>query len=233
VKAFLLAGGLGTRLRPFTDNVPKCMLPIDGQPLLDIWLDSFEKAGVDEVLVNTHYLPDAVVRHLKQRTASPTVNTVFEPALLGSAGTLVANRDWVSDDDLFLACYADNLTDFDLRSLVEFHRNGSSIASLTVFHAAQPSACGIVQLDGSHRVVGFEEKPQNPSSDLANAGMYAFHPSVIDEVVGELPQDIGYDLLPRLVGRARAIMVETYFRDIGTPDAYRRAQQEWRTKVAR
>ena len=117
MKAFLLAAGLGTRLRPITDTTPKCMLDIGGRPLLDIWLDAFECAGVDEVLVNLHHLPDVVRRHLAARTGLPIVRTVFEPELLGSAGTLLANREWIAGEEAFLACYADNLTDFDVRSL--------------------------------------------------------------------------------------------------------------------
>ena len=81
-------------------------------------------------------------------------------------------------------------------------------------------------------VVGFTEKPSQPVSDLVNAGMYAFHPRVLDEIGGPLPRDIGYDLLPRLVGRAKAMPVEGYFRDVGTVDAYRRAQQEWLVRAA-
>ena len=88
VKAFLLAAGVGSRLRPITDTIPKCMLDIDGRPLLDIWLDAFDRADVGEVLVNLHHLPDVVRRHLAARTAPPAVRTFFEPELLGSAGTL-------------------------------------------------------------------------------------------------------------------------------------------------
>ena len=88
MKAFLLAAGVGSRLRPITDTIPKCMVAIDGQPLLDIWLDAFDRAGVDEVLVNLHHLPDVVRRHLAARTGPPAVRTVIEPELLGSAGTL-------------------------------------------------------------------------------------------------------------------------------------------------
>jgi len=87
-------------------------------------------------------------------------------------------------------------------------------------------------VDETMRIVGFEEKPANPVSDLVNAGMYAFHPSVLDELGGPPPHDIGYDLLPRLVGRAKALPVEGYFRDIGTIDAYARAQREWPVRAA-
>ena len=232
MKAFLLAAGVGSRLRPITETIPKCMLAIDGQPLLDLWLDAFSQAGVDEVLVNLHHLPDAVCRHIAARTGPPAVHTFFEPELLGSAGTLIANREWVDGEELFLACYADNLTDFDLRSLVQAHQEHDAVATLTVFHSERPWAGGVVELDAAGRVIGFVEKPANPVSDLTNAGMYAFHPSVLNEIDGVPPKDIGFDLLPGLVGRAQAVLVEGYFRDIGTPDAYRRAREEWPARAA-
>jgi mannose-1-phosphate guanylyltransferase len=227
VKAFLLAAGVGSRLRPITDATPKCMLKIGGRPLLDIWLDAFDRAGVGEVLVNLHHLSDVVRRYLAARQGPPAVSTVYEPELLGSAGTLAANRQWVDGEELFLACNADNLTDFDLRSLVDAHLRYGAIATLTVFRSPNPSAGGVVELDGAGQVAGFVEKPSQPVSDLVNAGMYAFHPSLLDEITGAPPKDIGYDLLPRLVGRARAVLVEGYFRDIGTPEAYRLAREEW------
>ena len=233
MKAFLLAAGIGSRLRPITDTTPKCMLAIDDRPMLDIWLDAFGHAGVGEVLVNLHHLPDVVRRHLAARTASPAVRTFFEPELLGSAGTLRANRRWVEEEEFFLACYADNLTDFDLRSLIDAHRQHGAVATMAVFHSERPSAGGVVELDATGRVTGFVEKPAEPVSDLTNAGMYAFHPCVIDEIGDMPPSDIGYDLLPKLVGRARAVPVEGYFRDIGTVDAYRRAREEWPARALR
>jgi mannose-1-phosphate guanylyltransferase len=233
VKAFLLAAGIGSRLRPITDVTPKCVLDIGGRPLLDIWLDALDQGGVDEVLVNLHHLPDVVRSHLAMHEGPPVVRTVYEPELLGSAGTMAANRQWVEGEEIFLACNADNLTDFDLRSLVDTHLRHSPIATLTVFHSPNPSAGGVVELDGDGRVTRFVEKPSQPVSDLVNAGMYAFHPSLLDEVTGSPPKDIGYDLLPRLVGRARAVLVESYFRDIGTPEAYRLARAEWPVRAGR
>ena len=233
MKAFLLAAGIGSRLRPITDSVPKCMVVIDDRPLLDIWLDAFDRAGIDEVLVNLHHLPDVVRRHLAERTGPPVVRTFFEPELLGSAGTLAANRQWVDGEEFFLVCYADNLTDFDLRSLIDVHRTRGQTATLTVFHSERPSAGGVVEVDDAGRVVGFTEKPSQPVSDLTNAGMYALDPSVLEEIDGKPPLDIGYHLLPRLVGRAHAVLVEGYFRDIGTIESYRRAREEWPARALR
>jgi mannose-1-phosphate guanylyltransferase len=235
MKAFLLAAGVGSRLRPITDTIPKCMVDIGGKPMLDIWLDEFARTGFDEVLVNTHYLPDVVAKHVASRVGPPAVRLVFEPKLLGSAGTLIANRDWAEGSEFFLACYADNLSNFDLSLLVEAHQARAAIATMAVFRSANPSAGGVVELDGTGRLIGFTEKPAKPTSDLVNAGIYAFSPAVLDEISAAAkagsPVDIGYDLLPRLVGRAFAVPVTGYFRDIGTPEAYRRARKEWPVRV--
>ncbi|HXJ25813.1 MAG TPA: nucleotidyltransferase family protein, partial [Streptosporangiaceae bacterium] len=133
MKAFLLAAGLGTRLRPMTDHTPKCMLEIGGRPLLDLWLAELDRAGVTEVLVNLHHLAGMVRAHLAARSGPPAVRLFEEPELLGSAGTLAANRDWVHGEEFFLAANADNLTDFDLRLLVEEHRRGGAAATLAAF----------------------------------------------------------------------------------------------------
>ena len=226
MKAFLLAAGVGSRLRPITDTTPKCMLLVGGKPLVQIWLEAFAEAGVDEVLVNLHHLPDVVRSYLAERTGPPRILTTYEPELLGSAGTLAVNREWVAGEDFFLACNADNLTDFDLRSLIKAQQEHGALATLGVFRSPNPSAGGVVETDEAGAVTGFTEKPDHPVSDLVNAGLYAFKPSLLDEI-GQPPKDIGYNLLPKLVGRARVVLVDGYFRDIGTLDAYRLACEDW------
>lgn len=229
MKAVLLAAGLGTRLRPLTDSVPKCLIPVAGKTLLDRWLDALAFAGVDEVLVNTHHLADRVEAHVAGRHDSPPrVRLSYEAELLGSAGTLRANADFVRGEEMVLVVYADNITDFDMRTLVQEHRAGGAPATIAVFRAPRPTECGIIEVtDGV--VVGFEEKPRRPRGDLANAGMYVFHPNVltlIDESV--TPLDIGFHLLPQMVGKMRAVSIGTAsFADIGTPEALDRARDEW------
>ena len=196
--------------------------------MLDIWLDSLGQAGVTEVLVNAHHLADQVKAHVSGRAAAPDVHVVVEAALRGSAGTLRANRDFVADDDMFLAINADNLTDFDLRVLIEAHRRSGGVATLSLFRAPDPTQVGVVDLEGD-LIVGFEEKPRHPRGDLANAGMYAFAPAAIELIEGPDPRDIGFDLLPRLTGRARSVVLDgAYFLDIGTHESLRRAQNDWK-----
>ncbi len=234
MKAVLLAAGLGTRLRPLTDSTAKCLVEVGGRTLLDVWLDALAAVGVDEVLVNTHHLHGQVENHLARRAGEPPlVRTVYEPQLLGSAGTLAANRHLLDQDEMFLAVNADNLTDFDLHELVDAHRAGGLLATLSVFHAPEPTRCGIVEVREG-LVTGFEEKPARPRSDLANAGMYAFSPGVLDLIEAPPPRDIGYDLLPRLVGRSTAVTIgDAYFADIGTHEALHRARLDWKAGVTR
>ena len=231
MKAFLLAAGLGTRLRPITDTTPKCLVEVGGLPMLDIWLDALAAAGVDEVLVNTHHLAGLVQTHVAMRSGPPEVRLFHEPELLGSAGTLAVNREFVAGEEAFLAVNADNLTDVDLRMLLDAHAASGAVATVTVFRAPEPSACGIVEVvDG--RMTGFVEKPAHPSSDLANAGLYVFHPALLDEIPEPLPRDIGFDLLPRLIGRAAVVPLgDAFFADIGTPAALQHARDVWKSRA--
>jgi len=234
VRAFVLAAGLGTRLRPLTDRVPKCLVEVAGRPMLDHWLDALSSAGVDEVLVNVHHLPDQVEEHVQARAARPPfVRVVPEPELLGSAGTLRANRGFVDGESSFLVIYADNLTTFDIGRLVEAHRTAPSLATIAVFHAPRPEQCGIVEVqDGL--VVRFEEKPAHPRSDLANAGLYVFDSAVLDLIQGDPPVDVGRHLLPRLVGNSRVLDVgDAFFVDIGTHEALEHARRLWPRGVER
>ena len=112
--------------------------------MLDIWLDTLAKAGIHEVMVNTHHLAGMVAAHVADRMPSPVVRLSHEPVLLGSAGTLLANRDFVADDDMFLVVNADNLTDFDLGVLIDAHRAGQRSPPVC-FRAPRPSECGIVE----------------------------------------------------------------------------------------
>jgi len=188
---------------------------------------------VDEVLINLHHLPDLVREHLAARTGPPAVRTVYEPALLGSAGTLRANRDWVAGEEFVLAANADGLTDFDLGTLIAAQRAHDLDATLAVFRTGNPRAAGIVELGQDGIISGFTEKPAIPVSDLANAGIYAFSTRVLDEIDDTVPVDIGYHLLPRLVGRASTVLVQGYYRDIGTAAAYQRARADWAGQALR
>lgn len=237
MKALLMAAGKGTRLKPYTDTLPKCMIDIHGSPLLRIWLELLARHGVTEVLINTHHHAAIVDRFLNtyQTETELIINTVFEPQLLGSAGTLWCNRHWVSGQHPFIIAYADNLTNADLTQMVRFHNQAPEkeiVLTMGLFHAPTPSECGIVTLASNHRVIDFEEKPQAPRSDLANGGIYIANPEIFDYFPAQIADDarifdLGHHLLPRLISRMYGYVIPGYLRDIGNPQAYQQALAEW------
>lgn len=227
MNVFLLAGGLGTRLRPLTDHIPKCLVPVKGRPLIDYWFDLFERLDVDNVLINLHHLPDQVEAHFADHPWKDRVHLFHEPELLGSAGTVRANRDFVGDDD-FLVCYADNLTDTDLSVIWKRHQEGDAVLTMGLFHTPFPKECGIATLDENGRITDFVEKPEKPQSDLANAGIYAVSSDIFD-VIGDQPPpvDFGFDAIPKLAGRMAGVVIEGFLMDVGTPERYEAVQNLW------
>ncbi|MCJ8502779.1 nucleotidyltransferase family protein [Desulfatitalea alkaliphila] len=237
MKAFLMAAGKGTRLKPYTDTHPKCLIPIHGTPLLRIWIDLLARHGVSEVLINTHHHADQVTAFIdayRPHTAL-ALRTVHEPRLLGSAGTLWHNRAFVRGETDFLIAYADNLTNQDLAKLFDMHRGFRSmggVLTMGLIRAPEPTQCGIVTLDGQGRIIRFVEKPEAPESDLANGGIYVASNAIFDyygasESMPSEVLDIGHHLLPRLVGRMFGWPLDGYLKDIGNPDAYHQALAEW------
>jgi len=227
MKAFLLAAGIGSRLRPVTDNVPKCLVPIDGHPLLYYWLKLFEQHGVDEVLVNLHHLPELVFQFLNENEFNIKIHTVFEQELLGSAGTIRKNFDFVCKENAFLICYADNLTNSNLTSMIDFHLSKRPILTLGLFQTNNPGQCGIAKIDNRNTVIDFVEKPEHPKSNLAGAGIYIAGHEIWHYLPERYPSDIGYDVLPQLIGKMRGYFISEYFIDIGTMDNYEQACREF------
>jgi len=226
MKAFLLAAGLGTRLRPLTNHIPKCLVSVRGRALIDYWFDLFDICGVEEVLVNLHHLPDEVRAHFTGHPWHDRVKLFHEPELLGSAGTVRENRDFVGDED-FLVCYADNLTDADLSAIWRRHQAGDVMLTMGLFHTPFPKECGIAELDGDGRIVDFVEKPKHPVSDLANAGIYASSSSIFDVIPKTGVADFGFDVIPKLRGQMAGVAINGFLMDVGTAERYEAVQKLW------
>ncbi len=227
MRAFLLAAGMGTRLRPLTDRVPKCLVSIAGRPLLGWWIDLMERHGIDQVLINTHHLSEMVERYVREQNTKVKFVIFREPKLLGSAGTLRANREFVVDQKDFFIFYADNLTNYNLSDFLTTHRRSRSIFSMALFRANNIRSCGIAQIDSNGIITGFEEKPAQPKSNLANAGLYITEPSILDLIPEKECADIGFDLLPLLTGKMKGWIGQGYLRDIGTMENLKKAEEEW------
>lgn len=227
-KALLFAAGLGTRLRPLTNRTPKCLIPIARRPLLDYWVSALADAGVREVMINTHHLPEQVRDYIFEVNArrGQRLTETFEPQLLGSAGTVAANRTFADDTDELILLYADNFSNVDLSAMLTYHRAHDDPITMLLFRAPNPRACGIVELDVDGRIVDFVEKPEHPSSDLANAGVYVVSAAAYREMADARACDLGRDVLPRFVGRMRGWVHEGYHVDVGTHEARERANAD-------
>jgi mannose-1-phosphate guanylyltransferase len=227
MKAFLLAAGNGTRLRPLTDNVPKCLLPIQGIPLLEIWLNNCKAAGITDVLVNTHAHAEAIRQFASEQRTGVRILIVEEPELLGSAGTLVENREFVVGENSFFVLYADVLTNVDLRRMLGFHQQKRLPATLGIHQVPDPTRCGIAITDKNAIIQEFVEKPERPASNWAFSGVMIAGPDLFDYLPTQRPADLGFDVLPKMVGNMAAYKISEYLLDIGTLSNYQDAQRSW------
>lgn len=230
MRALLLAAGLGTRLRPLTDTMPKCLVPIHGRPLLDYWLENLLDHGTDSILINTHYMAPMVQKYLYLSSWNSRVTIVHEESLLGTGGTILQNRRFFQEEP-FLVAHADNLTIFDMREFVRSHADRRSNTEITmmVFKTDTPQSCGIVELD-KHRVVqAFHEKVANPPGNLANAAVYIFEPDVIAWMASLKKRviDLSTEVIPHYLGRIYAYHNTQYHRDIGTLESWQEANRDF------
>ncbi|KZN39508.1 hypothetical protein N480_01345 [Pseudoalteromonas luteoviolacea S2607] len=229
MKAILLAAGLGTRLRPITDNIPKCLVPINGYPLLGLWIDKLIDLGVKEILINTHYYADQVVKFVEQHQHKKHIKLVYEDILLGTGGTLVNNAEFWQGHNCWVI-HADNYCEDSLIDMLVWHKSHADFSDGTVltFETDTPSACGIVQLDERKRVIGFQEKPPNPTSNLASGALFLFSANVYEQYFSSLTKNTFYDLsrdiIPKMVNHLTAYHVKGNYLDIGTPDTYHKVQ---------
>lgn len=230
MRALLLAAGLGTRLRPLTLTVPKCLVDINGKRLLDYWLESIFAAGIERVLINTHWLAHVVREHVARSPFRDRVDLVHEAELLGTGGTILVNRAWLGKEP-FLVAHADNLTTFDVPGLIAAHgqRPRGCAMTMLAFHTDAPKTCGILELDDKGVVIGFHEKVENPPGNLANAAVYICGPEVVDFIAGRGKKfvDLSTEVIPTFVGRINAVITNGYHRDIGSMEALNRARSDF------
>lgn len=233
LSAILLAAGIGSRLKPVTDRIPKCLVEIGGEKLLGLWLEKLENAGCSKVVVNTHYLAEIVEGYLGARKPSNMeIKIAREEQLLGTAGTLLRNREETGKKST-IVIHADNVMEEDLKGLIATHeqRESHCIMTMLAFETNVPESCGIIELDRKGNVGGFYEKVSNPPGRLANGAVFIMEPEVFEFMEGMDPKpfDFSADVLPMLLGRIAVYKTNGFFLDIGTPDRLKMAQEIWRT----
>ncbi|HVG21835.1 MAG TPA: nucleotidyltransferase family protein [Blastocatellia bacterium] len=205
-KAMLLAAGKGTRLRPLTDTVSKCMVPVAGKPVLERNVEWLRRFGVTDLIVNLHYLPRAVTDHFGDGSRwGVNITYSFEEELLGTAGAVRKAASFF--DDAFFVWYGDNLSTCRLDRLWEFHLARGGVAAIALHHRDDPTQSGIVGLGEDDRVVRFLEKPRADEvfSHWVSAGIYVLEPSVLEAIPREGACDFARDVFPDLMARGERL----------------------------
>lgn len=229
MRAVVLVGGEGTRLRPLTSSAPKPLLPIVGRPFLERQLAWLESHGVEDVVLSLGYLPDAFCAHFPDaRCAGVRLQYATEPYPLGTAGAIRFAAAAAGIDERFIVCNGDVLTTLDLSALVAFHADRAAEATIHLTRVADPSAFGVVPTHDDGEVKAFVEKPPpgTAPTDWINAGTYVLEPSALDGVPPDLAVSIERETFPRMLDQQRrlfALGTDDYWLDIGTPEKYMQA----------
>jgi len=229
IRALLLAAGLGTRLRPLTDNCPKCLVPIRGRPLLEHWLTTLYRSGIRNVLVNLHHHRELVQSFLDREQFRSWVTSGYEENLLGTAGTLRENIDYFRGSTVLLI-HADNWCQCRFEEFLEYHRSlkpaGTAMTMMT-FRTPMPSSCGIVEVDSKGIVTRFHEKVTQPPGNLANGAIYMFGSEIMEWIVEQKTvDDFSTQVIPEFLRRIATWENRGIHRDIGQIESLLEAQND-------
>ncbi|NMP38208.1 MAG: NTP transferase domain-containing protein [Clostridiales bacterium] len=230
MKAVIMAGGEGTRLRPLTCTLPKPMARLCGRPVLEYILDLLCGAGINEAVITLKYLPDAVISYFDSAPREGMkLEFVVENEPMGTAGG-VKNALKDANED-FLVISGDALCDYDLKKAVQFHKSTNADATIVCARADDPREYGLVSANDDGTVTGFIEKPAwaQVTTDCANTGIYIFKPSVLSLIPDEKASDFAKDIFPHMLekgGKLVAYRAEGYWCDIGDLASYRKCQSD-------
>ncbi len=226
MKALLLAAGMGTRLRPITNSIPKCLVLVNGRALLDHWICDLLGSGIESIIINTHYLSKQVEEYIASRPYKNKLTLIYEPKLLGTGGSLKVYAKYF-DDQSFLFAHADNYCKTSLSSFINAHNHRAKNIDITMmtFKTDNPSSCGIVETNKDGVVIKFHEKKANPPSNIASGAIFIMEPKVAQFVKSFNGNvfDFSKDVIPYYLNAIQIWHNQDYLIDIGTPAALRKA----------
>ena len=227
MKAVVLVGGEGTRLRPITETLPKPLVPLVDRPSLDHVLDHLAGHGVHEVVLSSSYLEETFRAFIRDRHGDPSITWITETQPLGTGGAIVNALEALDTDEPFFALNGDILTDLDLSEMLARHRDRGAVATIALTHVEDARPYGLVPMDGEGRVLEFREKPAELVPGDINAGTYVLEPSALEGWARGENVSIERQIFPALIAEGRLLagfVSDAYWMDLGTPQAYLQAQ---------
>jgi len=225
VKAVVLVGGEGTRLRPLTETIPKPLIPLMDRCFLDVVLDHLVRHGVEEAVMSSPYLEETFAGFIAGREGAPRITWITEETALGTGGAIVNALPKLGDEP-FLALNGDILTDLDLTAMLAFHRERRAAATIALAHVGDARPYGLVLTQDDGRVTEFREKPAEPVPGDVNAGTYVLDPVALDGWTPGQNVSIERRIFPSLIERGRLVfgfLSHGYWMDLGTPAKYLQA----------
>lgn len=225
MKAVVLVGGFGTRLRPLTETIKKELLPLVDRPILDHTLDRLVRHGVDDVVMSSPYLEEAFHPFIEARHDEPRITWVTEREPLGTGGAIVNTLSEVGAEPFF-ALNGDILTDLDLTAMRSFHAEHAAAVTIALHHVEDARAFGLVATEPDGRVLAFREKPEDLIPGDINAGTYLLDPKVLRGRTPGEASSIERDIFPAVIEAGHPVfgfLTEAYWLDLGTPEKYLQA----------
>ena len=229
MKAVVLVGGEGTRLRPLTETIPKPLVPLMDRASLDHVLDHLARHGVHEVVLSSSYLEQPFHAFIQGRHGDPAITWITETEPLGTGGAIVNALDDLGGDETFLALNGDILTDLDLTAMVAWHRERGATATIALTHVEDARPFGLVPTEPDGRVTQFREKPSELVPADINAGTYVLEVAALRGWPRGENVSIERDVFPRLIADGRRLygfVSDAYWLDLGTPEQYLRAHAD-------
>lgn len=236
VKAMILAAGVGSRLDPLTRNVPKPMVPVVNQPVMEHIVHLLVRHGFTEIVCNTHYLADQVEPYFGDGSRiGANMRFNREEQLMGTAGGLKrVAEDWgfFDTDEPFLVIGGDDLTDINLTAMLHFHRDQNALATIALTKVSDPSQFGVVVMEKGGAIVEFVEKPApgTAPSNLVNTGVYLFNPRILERIPSGTFYDFGKQVFPGLLNTGEVFngyCTDNYWRDVGNLREYRECHDDF------
>jgi len=220
MKAFILAAGLGKRLKPLTYKTPKCLLKIKGVPLLDIWLEKLVQAGVKKIYINTNHLSHKIIKHVNKSIYFKKIKIIKEKKLYGTAGSLYRNLKYFSDSKNLIFLHGDNFTEEKISRLIKFHNKNSLKSCMTImtFRTDYPKECGIITKDSKNNMIAYYEKVKEFRGNIANSAIYILNKKFLTEFKKKHKNSINFskEVVPHYINRAKVFHSTKKFDDIGT-----------------